>query len=145
MVCAHRGHHLHLGIPAHTDISEYQRPWAPSGLCYSLVFHKQSGSFPSTVSSLGSLNVLLTLLKSLPRSEGCGGVLGCLPSICEALGSIFGIEKSATEEKSYFWQCLLVDLCMTSGGILQQIQLHFSLGKNTWSEVRICISSHLHL
>jgi hypothetical protein len=39
-----------------------------------------------------------------------------LPSICEALGSIFGIEKSATEEKSYFWQCLLVDLCMTSGG-----------------------------
>lgn len=47
------------------------RPSAPRGLCYSLVSHKQGGSFPptSTVSSLGGLKALLALFKGFPWAE----------------------------------------------------------------------------
>lgn len=44
-------------------------------------------------------------------------MLDCPPSVCEVPGSVFSIEKLVTKEKSYFWQYLLVDVCMVSGGL----------------------------
>lgn len=58
-------------------------------------------------------------------------MLSCLPGICEALGSVFNIERFATKEKSYFWQLSagrsVRDIRRRS--ILQPIQPYFRLGK----------------